>query len=278
MTSFINSVDIELANLTRLEEELVRDETVPKMNVITVKCQHDKRYYYHVTKVNGKRKQKYLGDAKSKKLHALARASYKKELLRVVRNNIKVINRMLDGLEQYDRSNILANLSPCLHIVPFDTDFDVVMRELKEWAADEYDKNPKPFSDGVILAKDGTRVRSRAECIIYNDLFDADIPFRYDPSMKFRIKVGPKEYEEVLESPDFQIQCPDGSMVLIEHAGLLTKKQYADDLFDKLTLYMLNGFTLGYTLFAISEDVDGGIDSQRIDKVIRLIRAKFPFL
>ena len=80
------------------------------------------------------------------------------------------------------------------------------------------------------------------------------------------------------DSPDFQIKCPDGSYILIEHAGMLNKYQYALDLAGKLQTYGLNGYILGYTLFVTSDTVDGGIDSHEIERLITLIRARFPYL
>ena len=50
-----------------------------------------------------------------------------------------------------------------------------------------YEKNPREYPRTVNIAKDGTRVRSKSECIVYNALLDAGIPFRYDPVMSFRI-------------------------------------------------------------------------------------------
>ncbi|MBR2548020.1 MAG: hypothetical protein IKF07_07520 [Eubacterium sp.] len=277
MTSFLNSINIELENLIQLEYELNNDPVVPKKVVVRSSKRNNKTYYYQITSSSTK-KQVYLGDASSGKLHALARSSYKKELLRLVKRNIKILKKALNDYCPYCKDDILAKLSPCLRTVQFDSNFDTIMEDLRKWASADYVKNQKPFQGPVILAKDGTRVRSKSECIIYNLLLDAGIPFRYDPVLKFRRKNAHGEYVEYVESPDFQIMCPDGSFILIEHAGLLNNPQYAVDLATKLQIYQLNGYFLGRDLFITSDTVDGGINSSQIESIIDLIRARFPYL
>ena len=96
--------------------------------------------------------------------------------------------------------------------------------------------------------------------------------------MTFKRKNSYGEIEEYSESPDFLIKCPDGSDIIIEHAGMLTLAQYATDLAHKLQIYQLNGYFMGYSLFVTSDDAEGGIDSQEINKIIDCIKLRFPYL
>lgn len=274
----MKSIKTELEHLTKLLSELERDPVVPKRFAIVAERKRNKMYYMNVKTSDGKRTYEYIGNSDSDRLCTMARASYKKELLQIVKHDIKVLKNAIDNFQQYGRAGILAKLSPCLSNVEFDMEFDADMKELKRWAEEEYEKNSKPFQRAVIRAKDGTRVRSRAECIIYNMLLDIGIPFRYDPVLKLKIKNEYGEIEEIEKSPDFLIKCPDGSLTIIEHAGLLTSKQYALDLANKLQLYQLNGYSLGYSLFVTGEDADGGIDSQVINDIINCVRLHFAYL
>lgn len=278
MTSFLKSINEELTYLTSLDKELENDSVIPKRYAVLLKSHDDKDYYWDITKTAEKTKPVYLGDADSTKLHTIARSSYKKELMKIVKHNIKILKKAVRGYRSYKKSDIIAKLSPCLHDLEFKTEFDSIMKELREWAEADYERNPAPFKGGVIRAKDGTRVRSRAECIIYNLLLEAGVPFRYEPVLKFKRMNKNGEVEEYSESPDFLIKCPDGSFIIIEHAGLLTLAQYADDLARKLQIYQLNGYWIGRTLFVTSEDYDGGIDSQQISILISCIRERFPYL
>ena len=278
MIEFSSLVNAELNRLTILLDDLELDNTRPVKTTLSSKTQRHQKYYYKSISQNGKRHYSYIGNADSEKLKKIARATYKHALLQIVRNDIKMLKQLKNKYYPYDKAHVLKKISPGFSDITFDTAFDKVMKELVRWAAEDYERNPKPFPDKVILAKDGTRVRSRAECIIYNALLDAGIPFRYDPVMYFKTRSPSGEIEVVSKCPDFQIMTPDGSYILIEHAGLLTSSQYTNDLASKIQLYLLNGYTLGYSLFVTSDDLDGGIDSKEIGKVIDLISMRFACL
>ena len=278
MSSFLNYLDEELSYLMRLDKDLAEDPAAPGKHAVILKHKDGNDYYWDITTTNGKREPRYLGDAGSEKLQKVARSSYKKVLMQVVKHNIIVLKKAAKSYRPVTRSAVIAKLSPCLQNLRFDAEYDTIMKELKEWANEDYQHNPKPFKDTVILAKDGTRVRSKSECIIYNILLEAGIPFHYDPVMTFKRLNMHGEIEEYSESPDFLIKCPDESYIIIEHAGMLTLPQYAADLANKLQIYQLNGYFMGYSLFVTSDDIEGGIDSQEISKIIDCIRRRFPYL
>ena len=278
MTSFLKSIEAELTYQIRLQNELEVDTLEPVKYVIGTKQVKGKRYYIHLKTVDGKRVVDYLGDADSERLKVMARSSYKHELKKLVRHNIKVLQKALKEYRRFGREDVLAKLSPCLHDVMFDTDFDQDMKNLRKWMLEDYKKNPREFPKAKIYAKDGRRVRSKGECIIYNLLLDAGIPFRYDSVIELKRKNKFGDLETYYESPDFLIRCPDGKEIIIEHAGLLTSPQYAMDLANKLQAYQLNGYMLGHTLFVTNDTVDGGIDSQEINVIINCIKIHFPYL
>ena len=278
MTSFLKCIDEELAYLIRLDLDLEKDPIAPKKYAVALKHRNGNNYYWDVTTTDGKRDPDYLGDAYSEKLHEVAQSSYKKVLMQIVKHNIGVLKKVEKSYHSFSKPAVIAKLSPCLQDLRFDTEFDTIMKDLQEWASAEYKHNPKPFKNVVIKAKDGTRVRSKSECIVYNLLLEAGIPFRYDSVMTFKRKNSYGEIEEYSESPDFLIKCPDGSDIIIEHAGMLTLAQYATDLAHKLQIYQLNGYFMGYSLFVTSDDAEGGIDSQEINKIIDCIKLRFPYL
>lgn len=278
MTFFMNNVKTELDNLIQLRDDLMKDPVPADKVAITTKKQRSKTYYYRTVLSGTDRKRIYLGDRLSPMLHKCVRSAYKYELLRVINNDISLLHDILTEYESFEKSAMVAKLSPVLADVPFDVEFSTIMKKLREWASADYDKNPKPFGDKVILADDGRRVRSKSECIIYNMLLHAGIPFRYDAVIKLKRINRNGVVEVYYESPDFQIMCPDGHCILIEHAGKLTSMQYADDLAKKLQTYQLCGYYLGYSLFVTSDDIDGGIDSSEIKRVIEIIRGNFPYL
>ncbi len=258
---------------------LSNDRIRPRKASITAKKNYRQKYYYRLeTVAPRKQKRLYLGKSDSKRLTDTVQSAYKHALISMVNKDIKLLTTLVRQYEEISTENIMDELSPCVRHFSVPKTFIPGLDELREWASAPYDKNPREFPEHVIIASDGTRVRSRAECIIYNALKENCIPFRYDPLLRFRRRNIYGEYEEYYESPDFQIRCPDGSFILIEHAGLLSSSQYTESLAAKIQLYLLNGYILGYTLFVTSDTLDGGIDSHELEMLISYIKSRFPLL
>ena len=263
MTSFLNQLSQELFNMKTELQKLRQDPVKPeKINIISKK-ENNKFYYYKGAK--NKTKRTYLGGADSIKLKDTLTSSYKAVLMEDLKENIKLLETVYGKYIPYNKENVISQLSPCV-------------QNLDLWMHEPYEKNPKEFPRAKIIAKDGTRVRSKSECIVYNALLDAGIPFRYDPVMKFRVMGTDGNIVTIKKSPDYQIKCPNGSEILVEHAGLLRSDSYAVDLASKIQLYLTNGYIIGETLFVTSDDVSGGIDSAEIEKLIELIAMRFPAL
>lgn len=275
MKSVIETINEILNNLTLLNTALDKDPIPAADTVFTAKKKQNRIYYYKSVTTRHKRKRLYLGDAHSGKLRSAVRSAYKKELIHTVRHNISVLKQAYDDLWPDRRADITARLSPCVRKILFNTDLGDVLKDLRSWADSDYEKNPKPFGDKVIKAADGTRVRSKSECIVYNALLYAGIPFRYDPVLHLNIKNHFGETEEYLASPDFYIKCPDGTFIVIEHAGLLSSSQYVSDLAEKLQVYQLNGFVTGISLFVTSDTAGGGLDTPDISTLISMIAERF---
>ena len=276
MTSFLNQLSQELFNMKTELQKLRQDPVKPeKINIISKK-ENNKFYYYKGAK--NKTKRTYLGGADSIKLKNVLASSYKAVLMEDLKENIKLLETVYSRYIPYNKEHVIGQLSPCVQDLDFINAGNMIMTELYTWMHEPYEKNPKEFPKAIIIAKDGTRVRSKSECIIYNALYDAGIPFRYDPVLKFRVTGTDGNIVTIKKSPDFQIKCPDGSEILVEHGGLLRADSYAVDLASKIQLYLTNGYIIGETLFVTSDDVSGGIDSAEIEKLIELLSMRFPAL
>ncbi|MBR3147116.1 MAG: hypothetical protein IKF54_03120 [Eubacterium sp.] len=279
MSYFTDALKKEIDLMKQIQINLAADPIRAKHVTLAVKHQYHQFYYYKVTKGKGsKSKRTYIGKLDSDALRKTVLSTYKQAMLDAVHHNLDVLKRTQDEYIQISEQRIRSLLSPCVRNVPVENNFIPDMEDLYRWAKGPYEKNPREYPEQVIIAKDGTRVRSRGECIIYNALLDAGVPFRYDPLLKFMRKNKYGEYEDYYESPDFQILLPDGSYVLLEHAGLLSSLQYAETLASKIQIYLQNGYMLGYTLFVTSDTYDGGIDSAELEKLIQFIKTKFPLL
>ena len=276
MSFLSDAIEKEIELLSCIRENLSKDMIKPKNTAIISRQPFKSKYYYRVDKKT--KKQIYLGKADSKKLLNTVQSAYKLALRDMVKHNMKLLLSFKREYKDLTESNVMSHLSPCVKDISVPNNYLPDMKQLYEWAEEHYKKNSAPFGKKVIRAKDGTRVRSKSECIIYNALLDSGVPFRYDPILTFKRinKYGEIEYIE--KAPDFQIKCPDGSFILIEHGGLITSADYTEDLVSKVQLYLLNGYIIGYSLFVTGDSVDGGIDSYEINKLISLIKLRFQML
>ncbi|MBR2548033.1 MAG: hypothetical protein IKF07_07585 [Eubacterium sp.] len=271
MLNIISALEWELNRINRmvmaLQRNGIKSESVP----VFVKRKNDISYYYKYARKNGKRKQVYLGTIDSPKLKSVVDSSFKAEMLKILKYDHDLLSKVLKLFRKYSTADVLTRLSPCLADYPIKTVFDDAMNELYRWTNMQYDKNSYPIKGPEILTVDGTRVRSKSECIIYNALRYAMIPFRYEPFLEFDspdpAKSGMSEYF----APDFMIKCLDGSYIIIEHAGMLGSKNYSDELSWKLRVYCYNNYVPNVNLFITADGPDGSIDTQALSQLIETI-------
>lgn len=274
MLNIIDAIEWELNQINRIFLMLKRDNTKPERLPIHSKRRSGHTYYYVSVVKSGRRRDEYLGKVNSERLLEVVRQSYKAELIKTLEANRNLLLKFKELYVPYSPVNIMGRLSPCLANYPFSGIFDKRLEEMEKWAHADYKRNSTPFPDRVTLAKDGTRVRSKSECIIYNMLLDAGFYFRYDPVLDLISPDPAFAGMDTIKSPDFQIMCMDGSTILIEHAGNLSKKWYSDDLARKLQLYHYNGYVPGVNMFITADDKDGGLDTESIAQLLETIRWK----
>lgn len=105
----------------------------------------------------------------------------------------------------------------------------------------------------------GEMVRSKSEVIIANALYYNDIPYTYEPDLLV---------EGRLKKPDFEIKDEDTGITWYwEHCGMMNDPKYKKRWQDKKELYKKNGIEEGKNLI-VTEDLDGSIDSDEIQKII----------
>ena len=214
---------------------------------------------------------KYLGKTDSEEVKVFVRDNYLAEK----RKRLLMDSSLLEKLEQqyldYDSESVFAALPDSYRSIAAEDFNDVRYEELKQWANADYVKNQAPFSDSEIYAIDGTRVRSKGECLHYNILLGLGIPFRYDSIITIT-----DSYGNVRNlSPDFMIQNYDHTLTIIEHLGRLFDKRYGMDFGEKCYWYIQDGFILGKNFFVTSDDINGGTDTQAILEVAKAVERRF---
>ena len=272
MGNFLTYVMSELYYINNLISQHKNCKSEHKGSVFRIKSKN-RHYFVKQFWKNGKAFRIYLGKEDSAKVREEKRNQLECVLCDTLCHNKRILESVIREFKAYSFEALNARISPSLETVSCGFQIDHRLDQLFAWAQADYKKNSKPFPDKVILAKDGRRVRSKDECIWYNYLLDAGLPFRYDWVMEFDDPWNPGW--SISRSPDFVIKTPSGEMVLIEHAGLLMKKDYAEDMKKKIQIYLYNGYVLGDNFFIISEDRFGGINSYAIKRQVAEIKSRF---
>lgn len=267
MNDLLKQIDFILETVKEVEHQ--------KKNVYTT--QHsNKEYYYFRLKGKTDQKPTYLGTADSNAVKQIKIEQMQSSLIDVLDFDRDLIVEFTKKFRDFDACSLEKYVAPCLRDIPVDFIVDERFRGLWNWANSNYEKNSSPFPKRKIYAVDGTRIRSKGECMWYNDFKAMWVPMRYDPVMEF---VNPKPGAlgpgtVIYKSPDFLIKCIDGTYIIVEHLGFLMDDKYAADFKEKLQIYEANGFVLGVNLFVLSDDMDGGTDSMAIHEMVEQIKWK----
>lgn len=272
MGDFLMYVMAELQYINSLIDQHKEHKLLKKGPVFKIRSRN-RRYFVKQFRKDGKVRRSYLGKGDSTKVKEEKRDQLECVLYDALCQDKQILESVIQNYKVYSFEALSTRISPCLAEVRCEFQVDRRLDQLFAWAKEDYKRNTNPFPDKIILANDKTRVRSKDECIWYNYLLDAGLPFRYDSVMEFDDPWNPGGIR--FKSPDFVINTPSGVMVLIEHAGLLMKDQYAEDMKEKIQLYLYNGYVLGDNFFIISEDRFGGVNSYAIKRQVAEIKSRF---
>lgn len=213
----------------------------------------------------------YLGPLDSEPVRELCSARYQRQRLGILRSNQKLLQKLEQEYQPYDYESIISRMPTAYQRVPGGNFFDQRYEEIREWANADYPKNTYPFPSAENYAVDGTRLRSKGECIFYNLLQERGILFRYDCEIEIIDKLGnPK-----ILCPDFMILCFDGTIIIVEHLGRMGELRYSLDYGERCYWYFQEGFVLGINFFVTSDDPNYGTDSQMISRVVDRIEELF---
>lgn len=261
MNIFKDAMKMEQKRIQRLidlNELLPDDESIGSL---TIESRGSQEYCYEHWYQKGKRiNKRYLGKPDSNAVRTHVAARFRKEQFARLKTNQQILNLLEGKYQDYDRSSIIAALPKAYQNVISDSAYDERYEELLRWAHADYEKNTSPFPLTENYAIDGTRTRSKGETIFYNIFLEMSIPFRYDCIIRYKEKNGASHWL----SPDFLIQCFDGTMIVIEHLGWSTGLKYGVDFGEKCYYYLQLGYVLGKNFFVTSDDSHGGTDSNAI--------------
>lgn len=136
-----------------------------------------------------------------------------------------------------------------------------VSQAVRDWQMAAYEKSESFPEKLTYRAVSGTMVRSKSEMIIDSELFHNGLPYRYECALY----IGNSVFY-----PDFTILDPrTGRIYYWEHFGMMDKRSYAQNVFEKLKIYNDSNIILDHNLIATFETETKPFDFNYADKVIK---------
>lgn len=240
----------ELENRKRFLERVIKqlEYNLSKYPEGTIQCQKDfdnaSIIRFFLSK-NGKKT--YLSESKDKVLiKVLLQKRYDIKVHKYYVREHKLIDRLIEfetvRIKESEEDLIIDFTNKYVHLSE---------QPLKYMIADFYTNNHGSSSSRTgqyrVTTKEGVLVKSKAEQIIADELYDSGIPFRYE--------LGLRCADQSFRSPDFTIMSPStGKVFYWEHYGMMDKPEYARDMVDKMNSYSLSQIIPGDNLILTIAD------------------------
>lgn len=212
-------------------------------------CSHDGKYYRYFYNKNGH--QYYISKKDRQTAVLLAEKKYYEALLEDLKNEEKLL-AMYQNLNQDKRgrceelmdddgiSRLLAESRSVIENKNF-----LLTEEIKEWMAEDYDRNEKYPEKLIHKGMSGNYLRSKSEEMIDTILYQLSIPYRYECAAYLG---------DCKLYPDFTLRHPiTGEVTYWEHFGMMDDVQYVEDYSRKMNTYIMNGVIPSIGLIATYE-------------------------
>lgn len=265
MYGFVQAIEDELENIRFLICKLESRAKFDAHGSLTYKKIKKEFYYYRQHYVGKVKKYEYLGKYDDEKIRNFKAAKFNALRLKVLKQDLALLTNLWEEYVSYEPMEIHRRLPSSYKDLPDECYVDDKFERLCDWALANYESSSFPFTSTGCTTIDGTKVRSKGECIWYDTLYRYAIPFRYEEALKVRDENG----RIVVVHPDFSIMCYNERKIYIEHVGMLLKPSYMEDFKWKIKMYLHNNIVMGDNLFVTSDNKDSGINSQMIDLFVK---------
>ena len=147
-------------------------------------------YCYLRTGIGKKRHRRYLGTKTAEIAKLYKTNEIKNRLLTSLKEDKGALEMCVDSLSAFSSDELVSQLPKAFKKIKVNDFGDERLKDIFKWAAAPHQKNDKSFPDAKIYAADGQRVRSKGECLWYNLLLEAGIPFVYDVVIELKNEDG----------------------------------------------------------------------------------------
>ena len=215
--------------------------------------------YYQSFREEGKC-DKYLSLKEMNLIRELAQKSYDIKIWKSVTRELNAIERYLNSCPKVVAEQIyeMMHLERQKRIVPIAPGREQIRNE---WLAVEQEGKGVDERVPEIYTDKGERVRSKSELLIANELFRADIPYRYEYPVYI------KRWGTIY--PDFMVfALAKKKEVYWEHFGRMDDPEYAEKAVQKIEAYAENGYVIGDNLIVTFETRQSVFTTRKVQMII----------
>jgi len=204
--------------------------------------------------------ERYLSLKEKDFISALAQKAYDTKILNCIEQELKAIERYLNTCPKVMPEDWYKELHSERQkmIVPIAPDWE---RLRADWLSLQYEG--KGFDERIpeIYTDKGERVRSKSELLIANELYRADVAYRYEYPVYI------KGFGTIY--PDFMILSKKKQKEICwEHFGRMDDPEYAQKAIQKIAAYEENGYVIGENLVVTFETKQTILTTRKIQTVI----------
>lgn len=205
---------------------------------------------YQIIKEGQKSRQVNISDQPDL-IDALLRKTQNKNTQRACRNNIKAMKKLIKNYQSVVPEQVLSEKQQRMRAVLYKNKCNVPYMKAAF--------NPQYHIHATI---NGELTRSKSEVIIANALWHFGIPYNYEELFPYKNSDGHAIY------PDFTIHCPDGTVIIWEHWGMLNKEDYCLRNASKLHTFNKHNYIIGKNLIITQDDAQGACNTAMIYHII----------
>ena len=184
---------------------------------------------------------------------------------KIIAENIRRLENLLEGYGVYDPAAIHRSMGKMYSECGFSRAFIKDDIDPQKWLREDYEKNLSHPEQLKYETKQGELTRSKSESIIYDELHEAGIWFRYECGLKIHTRCLLCTYY-----PDFMIlRKRDRRIILWEHFGKMDDAEYHAKTIKKLRDYAASGYYCGLNLIMTQETREEPFTAREAEETIR---------
>ena len=267
MNKLITEAQKEVNRLEKLLKRVKEFLNYAPEGCLKYQTKGTKTYFYqqYMNDRTKKWDRRYIKNKEVELAGMLAQKQYYLMIKPILENNLHILKSLLNKYHPEELQKIFEELSTVRRnlIEPLEESVEVRVRN---WYAEEYEKNIFHSENLKFETEQGELVRSKSELIIANILYQHKnkILYKYERPLNIRMDGMIKTIY-----PDFTIlNITTGKITYWEHAGRMDNPDYADDFVKKTNAYIQNDMLLGRDVLITYESMEHPLEISVVRKIV----------